>query len=150
MANHLLRQIRDAVKTALTGLSLNAVTIQPFVNRSDDQALQDSELPAFRIRVRTSSAAIESIGVNRVYDRVADIEVDGCVKKNATFEDDVYELVRLAEVALINSAVTAAKRIDIKSIEIVDDAQGEKPVCIAKMTFEVEFYSVAGVPDVAL
>jgi hypothetical protein len=41
----------------------------PFVNRSDDQALQDAELPAFRIRVRNSDAAIESIGVNRVYER---------------------------------------------------------------------------------
>lgn len=150
MANHLLRQIRDAAKAALTGQTLNAVTIQTFVNRSEEQALQDSELPAYRIRVRVSDAATESWGVGRVYLRTCDLEVDGCVKKNATFEDDVYELIRLAEVQLINSAVIAAKRVDIKSIEIVDDATGEKPVCIARMKFDVEFYSVAGVPDASL
>lgn len=148
MANHLLRQIRDQAKTALTGLQLNSVTINAIVNRSDDQALQDPELPAFVIRVRESDAEISTLGVNRLYRRTCALEVDGCQKKNATFEDDAYELIRLAEVALVNSAVIAAKRVDIQKIEIVDDAQGEKPVIRAKMTFEVEFYTASGSPDV--
>lgn len=147
MANHLLRQIRDNAKTALTGLATTGTHV--FVNRSQEQPLQDSELPALRIYVRESDAVISSMGVGRVYERTAQLRIEACVKKNATFEDDVYQIAKEVETALA-AGVTGAKSVDIKRIEIVDDGQGEKPVAIGHMTFEVLFYTANGSPDVAL
>lgn len=147
MANHLLRQIRDNAKTALTGLT--TTTTHVYVNRSNDQPLQDAELPGLRIRVRTSDAVTSSMGVTRAYERTCDLVVEGCVKRNATFEDDCYLIAKEVEIALA-SGLTGAKSVDIRRIEIDDDAQGEKPVAVVRMTFEVLFYTANGSPDTAL
>lgn len=147
MAEHLLRQIRDNAKTALTGLSTTGSNV--FVNRSDDQPLQDSELPALRIRVRESTAEIATLGVTRVYERTAALVVEACVKQNATFEDKITTILKEVEVALA-AGLTGAKRVDIQKIEIEDDAKGEKPVALGRFTFEVLFYTAIGSPDVAL
>lgn len=147
MANHLLRQIRDNAKTALTGLTTTGANV--FVNRSEEQALQDAELPALRIYVREDDAHIESMGVTRVYTRTAQLRVEACVKKNATFEDDVYTIAKEVEVALA-AGLAGAKSVDIRKIEIEDDAKGEKPVAVGRLTFEVLYYTANGSPDVAL
>lgn len=147
MANHLLRQIRDAAKTALTGLATTGANA--FVNRSDDQPLQDAELPGLRIRVRASDAITSSMGVGRVYERTAELVVEGCVKRKATFEDDCYLVAKEVEIALAGG-LTGAKSVDIRRIEIEDDAQGEKPVAVCRMTFQVLFYTANGSPDTAL
>lgn len=147
MADHLLRQIRDNAKTALTGLT--TTTTHVFVNRSVDDDLQDNELPALRIYVRTSDAVVSSMGVGRVYERTAELVVEGCVKKKATFEDDCYLIAKEVEIALA-AGLSGAKSVDIRRIEIDDDAQGEKPVAVCRMTFGVLFYTANGSPDVAL
>lgn len=148
---HVLRQIRDAAETALDGLELangSSGTAQAFGNRSDDQPLQDSELPAFRVRVREDDAAVSTFGNTRRYERTCQLIVEACVKRNATFEDDVYEMCRLAEAAL--TSLSPAKAVDIRRIEIEDDAKGEKPVAVGRMTFEVLYYTAIGAPDAAL
>jgi hypothetical protein len=91
---------------------------------------------------------IETLGVNRIYERRAELVVEGCQKKNATFEDDALEMIRLAEVAL--TSLTGAKAVDISKIEIEDDATGEKPRIVARMTFSVLYYTAIGSPDTAL
>lgn len=145
MANHALRQLRDNAKVALTGLGTTGVNV--FVNRSEDEPLQDAELPALRLYLRESDATIESIGVNRIYLRNAMLEVQACVKKVATFEDDIYQILKEVEVAM-NLGSIGSKRADIKTIHIEDDAKGEKPVAIGHFTFELEFYTAIGSPDV--
>lgn len=147
MANHLMRQIRDAAVTALTGLSTTGSHV--YANRSDDQALQDSELPGLRIRVRQGDAVVSSMGVGRVYERTCELVVEGCTKRNSTFEDDCYGIAKEVEVALA-SGLSPAKSVDIRHIEIEDDAQGEKPVAVVRMTFSVLFYTANGSPDVSL
>lgn len=145
MANHVLRQLRDNVKTALTGLATTGANV--FVNRSEDEPLQDAELPALRIYLRDSDAEVNEIGIKRTYLRKADIEIQACVKKMATFEDDVYQILKEVETAM-NLGGIGSKRADIKQVRIEDDAKGEKPVAIGHFTFELEFYTQAGTPDV--
>lgn len=147
MANHVLRQIRDQAKTALTGLATTGSNA--FVNRSDDQSLQDAELPALLIRVRESDAKISSMGTGRVYERSAKLEVTACVKQTGAFEDSLFTILKECEIAL-NSGQIAAKKVDIERIEIEDDAKGEKPIAVGRFTFDVLFYTALGSPDVAL
>lgn len=144
---HLLKTIRDAAQTALNGLTLGSQQTHAFVNRSLEEALQDSELPAYRIYLRTEEDAVLSMGVNRRYDRNAELIVEAVQKKNATFEDDAIELIRLAEVALA-AGLSGAKSVDIRHIEIEDDASGEKPRIVARMTFAVWYVTANGSPDV--
>jgi hypothetical protein len=75
--------------------------------------------------------------------------VEAIQKKNATFEDDAYDLIKLAEVA-IAGGLTGAKSVDIRRIEIEDDARGEKPRILARMTFAVYYVTAIGSPDIAL
>lgn len=146
MANHLLRQIRDAAATALTGLATTGSRV--FVNRSVEEALQDSELPGLRIRVREGDAVVASMGFTRDYERSCELVVEGCVKQNATFEDVCYAIAKEVEVALA-AGLSCAKSVDIRHIEIEDDARGEKPVAVVRLTFSVLFYTANGTPDVA-
>lgn len=147
MTDHVLRQIRDAAKTALTGLTTTQSNV--FVNRSLEQPLQDAELPGLRLFVRESDSTVASMGVGRLYERTCNLVIEACVKKNATFEDDILTILKEVETALA-SGVTGAKSVDIRRIEITDDAQGEKPVALGRFTFEVLFYTAIGSPDAAL
>lgn len=146
MANHVLRQIRDAAKTALTGLTTTGANV--FINRTEDQPLQDSELPALRIRVK-DDVAVSSLGISRVYERNAELLVEACVKKNATFEDDLLTICKEVEIALA-AGLSGAKGVDIRSIEFDEDASGEKPRALARITFNAFYYTANGSPDVAL
>lgn len=147
MANHVLRQLRDNSKTALTGLSTTGSNV--FVNRSEDEPLQDSELPALRLYLRDSDAKILTMGVGRDYERSARLEVQACVKKLATFEDDLYQILKEVEIAMSSGSI-GAKRADIVSVLIEDDAKGEKPVAVGHFTFELVFYTALGAPDAFL
>jgi hypothetical protein len=120
-----------------------------FVNRSEDEPLQDAELPALRLYVRESEAKIVSIGVGRTYERSARLEVQACVKKLATFEDDLYTILKEVEIAM-NSGTIGSKRADILTVSIEDDATGEKPVAIGHFVFELIFYTALGAPDTFL
>lgn len=147
MANHMLQQLRDNAKASLTGLTTTGSNV--FVNRSEDEPLQDSELPALRIYLRESETEIKTIGVGRTYERKARLEVQACVKKLATFEDDIYLILKEVEIGM-NSGTIGSKRADILSITIEDDAKGEKPVAVGHFIFELVFYTALGAPDVAL
>lgn len=145
MANHVRRQIRDAAVTALTGLT----TTGSRVYDSRVYAMQDTNLPGLRIFTNNEAVKISSMGVTRLLERDLELVVEACVKQNDTFDDTLDLILKEVETALA-AGLTGAKYVQLKNIEIEMDGDGEKPVGVARMTFEAPYITANGTPDVAL
>ena len=65
MADHVRKQIRDAIVTLVTGLTTTGSNV--FAGRT--YALQDSELPALRVYTGDEDLTIAALGVNRTSGR---------------------------------------------------------------------------------
>lgn len=147
MANHIRQQIRDAVKTALTGLSTTGANV--FDSRVYE--LNDSELPALRIFTNGEDMQIDSIGFSRLIDRRLELVIEACVKQNGAFDDTLDTILKEVEVAIAaNQGAGGAKWIQLQKIEIELGGEGEKPVGLGRMTFQVPYLTALGAPDVAL
>lgn len=147
MANHIRKQIRAAAVTALTGLT----TTGSRVYDSRVYPMQDAQLPGLRIDTADEQIAIGSMGVGRLHERSLDLVVQACVKENTTYNDTIDTIIKEVEVAIAaNQGIGGAKYVQLKSINVANAGEGEKPVAVATMTFEVFYITALGAPDVAL
>jgi hypothetical protein len=145
--NHIRQQIRDAVKTALTGLSTTGANV--FDSRVYE--LNDAELPALRIFTNGEDVEIESMGLSRLHKRTLELVVEACVKQNGVFDDTLDAIIKEIEVALAaNQGAGGAKWIQLQKIEVELAGEGEKPAGVGRMTFQVPYITALGAPDVAL
>lgn len=147
MANHIRKQIRAAAVTALTGLT----TTGSRVFDSRVYPMQDAQLPGLRIDTADEEIGIGSMGVSRLNERTLQLVVQACVKENTTYNDTLDTIIKEVEIALAaNQGLGGAKYAQLKSINIANGGEGEKPVAVATMTFEVFYITALGAPDVAL
>ena len=147
MANHLRKQIRAAAVTALTGLT----TTGSKVYDSRVYPMQDAQLPGLRIDTADEQIQISSLGVSRLQERTLDLVVQACVKENDTYSDTVDTIIKEVEIAIAaNQGIGGAKYVQLKSINVATGGEGEKPVAVATMVFEVFYITALGEPDVAL
>ena len=147
MADHVRKQIRAAAVTALTGLATTAGRV--FASRV--YPLQDADLPG--LRISNPDEAIESAslgGANRYLERHLTLEVQACVKQVSGYEDLVDQIAKEVEIALAtnNTLGNLAKWIVPRSIETELSGEGEKPIAVATIRFEVVYITALNAPDV--
>lgn len=147
MANELRRQIREGVATVLTGLT----TSQANVFQSRTHELQDAELPGLRIYTNGQDVDAETVAPDPVERNTLELVVEACGKASADLDDTLDAMVKEVRVALASGqAVGGAKYVQLKRIDIEMEGEAEREVGIARMTFEVAYFSARGAPDVAL
>lgn len=147
MADHIRKQIRTAAVAALTGLATTGANV--FSSRV--YPLQDAELPA--LRISNPAEAIEPAsmgGANRYLERSLTLEVQACVKQVTGYEDVVDQIAKEVEVALANNNTLGnlAKWIVPRGIETELTGEGDKPISVATLRFEVLYYTALNAPDV--
>ena len=146
MPSHIRKQIRDAAVVALTNLTTTSTRV--FENRVYD--LQDTDLPGLRIYTNNEDVEISSYGYSRLLDRSLELVVE-CCAKSTTFDDTVDLMIQEVEVAIAaNQGMGGAKYVQLKRIEIEMAGEGEKPIGVARMTFEVPYITALATPDAAL
>lgn len=149
MANHLRRQIREAVATRLTGLSTTGAS----VHQSRVYAVQDSELPCLLVFTRSESIGETTIHAPKVVSRVLTLEIVAIAKANDALDDTLDQICKEVEVALANP-VTAleplAESIGLVSTEYELSGAGEKPTGQATLLYEINYFTAENAPDVAL
>lgn len=147
MANHVRQQIREAIATAVTGLT----TTGSNVFQSRIYPLQSAELPALRVFTNSETVAIGSMGASRIVERVLEVVIEAVVKATTDFDDTVDGIVKQVEIALASAqGAGGAKYVQLVKIEIEMDGEGDQPVAMARMSFEVPYNTALGAPDVAL
>jgi hypothetical protein len=147
MTDTVRKQIRAAAVTALGGLT----TTGAHVFDSRVYPMQDAQLPALRIDTADEQVAISSMGAGRLQEHMLELIVQACVKENDNYRDTIDTIIGEVEIAIAaNQGIGGAKYVQLKSINVAVAGEGEKPVAVATLTFEVFFITALGAPTVAL
>lgn len=144
MANHVRKQIRNAVATLVTGLP----TAGARVYKSRVYDMQDANLPGLRVYLKDEASRRE--GASQVIARMAELVIECCAK--ATAPDDTIDDMT-AEVETVignNQQAGGAKHITLVRIETELDGEGELPRTVARLVFEVLYYTYTNAPEAAL
>lgn len=144
---HVRQQVRDAVATALTGLSITGSNV--FVSRTTP--LTSGELPA--LEIYTLKEPVRTISRERTQMRDLEVLVDACVdSSSSTADDDLDDICSEVETALgasvtigsvVVEAVLAETTIELKS-------EADPNVAIARMKFIFTVQTAQGAPDTPL
>ena len=147
MADHVRKQIRAAAVTALSGLTTTGTNV--FASRV--YPLQDTDLPALRISNPDETIEPASMGgAGRLLERTLSLEVQACVKQVSGYEDLVDQIAKEVEIAFANNNTLGAlaKWIVPHAIETELTGEGDKPIAIATLRFDVLYYTALNAPDV--
>jgi hypothetical protein len=147
MANHVRQQLRDAVATALTGLT----TTGSRVFKSAVYPVQQNQCPALRIYVTSESVELLTIHAPSMQDRNVTVNVEACVADAATADDLIDTISKEVEMA-IDGGITIGSQpieIDYTGIEIDWDS-GDMPIGVGRMTFNAVVRTLSNAPDVAI
>lgn len=145
MANHVRQQIRAAAVTALTSLTTTGAKVYG----SLVYPMQDAQLPG--LRIDTGDEGIDSGDVGSLMERTLQLVVQACVKQNTTYNDTIDAIIKEVEVAIAaNQTMGGAKAVLLKSIHVALSGDGEKPVAVATLTFDVPYFTAQSAPDTAL
>jgi hypothetical protein len=148
MANHVRRQIRDAIKTALTGLATTGANV--FKARAYE--LDVTQLPALCIESGDEGNEYPSMGLPRRAQRTYHVQVTA-VARAGTGVDDVLDQICLeAEKVLAMPCAQLAgivQTISLLGTQPDISGKGDKPIGQAAMLYEVVYSTAENAPDVA-
>jgi hypothetical protein len=144
---HVRKLIRDAAAVALTGLATTGSRV--FENRV--HTLQEDQLPALRVYTNNGASRAQSVGMERVRERGEELMVECCAKAATGFDDQIDAMILEVEQALdANQGIGGAKSVELRSIQIDMDDEADREIGIARLTFDVLYYTALGAPDEAL
>jgi len=145
MADHVRKQIRNAVATLLTGLPTAGARV--FKSRVYD--MQDADLPGLRVYLKDEAVSRE--GVSQVLARMAELVVECCSKSSSSTDDQIDEMTKEVEATIgANQQAGGAKSITLDRIETDLDGEAEKPRAVARLVFKALYYTYTHTPDQAL
>ena len=153
MAAHLRRQIRDAVATILTGLPDTGSNV--FDEPEEERTLLATELPALRVYTDQEAVEVVSIGHPHRQQRTLVLQVEAVVKAAGAWKTALEEIVKDVEAAMGASVSTytagnlARGGIALRRIVIDRDISTDKPVGVARLTYEATYFAMSNAPDVA-
>lgn len=149
MADHLRRQIREGVATAVTGLTTTGTRVR----QSRVYPLEDADLPALLVVSTGDTAQATSFPLPRMMERRLRLQVIAVAKAVANLDDTLDLICKEVEIALAMPVAALAglcKSITLVSTDIEMEGTAEKPVGQAAMTYEVYYLNAENAPDVAL
>jgi hypothetical protein len=148
MANHLRRQIREGIATAITGLT----TTSTRVFQSRVYPLEVADLPGLLVRSSSEVVEVMTIHAPRLQQRSVNVEVVAVARAVADLDDTLDGICKEVEIALampISALAGIAKNVTLAGTEIELTGGAEKPVGTATMTYVVEYFALENAPDVA-
>lgn len=143
MADHAHKQIRDALKLKLTGLSLTGNRV--FANRV--WPLNGNELPA--IRLFTEEEEIEQTGLaGQFRQHRLIVSVEACAKANITLDDTLDAIGKDIEIALSSGLTLGTKTLYPTYLGMtLDQEELDQPVGIKRHRFAITYANTASQPD---
>tara|TARA_R100000353_G_scaffold2865_1_gene4403 strand:+ start:664 stop:1110 length:447 start_codon:yes stop_codon:yes gene_type:complete len=148
MANHIRQQIRERVGTTLTGLS----TTGSNVYQSRVYNLENSDLPALIIYTRSEDTELLEMGSTRTLERNLSLVVEAYVKANSNYDDTIDTIAKEIESAM-GADVThnnLARDSFLDSTEINYNGEGEQPIAVMTMVYNINYQTTETTADVAL
>ena len=139
---HLRQQIRERVATTLTGLT----TTGSNVFQSRVYPLENTKLPCLLIYTREESSEPLDMGPPRTIEKKLSLVVEGYVKANSNYDDTIDTITKEVEVAMYGDRLinNLAKDSFLVSTDISFNGEGDNPLGIVVMTFEIPYHHTEG------
>ena len=145
MADHLHKQIRAAVVTALTGLTTSGTRV--YANRL--QPLPDTTSPTLLVTLDDETATQATFHTNPIYERELRLSVAAIVKATSALDDTLDLMSKEVEIALASGITVGSRTLDVFYAGMsFEDEQSDKPVGIKRMSFTIPYTAAANAPDV--
>ena len=139
---HLRQQIRERVATTLTGLT----TTGSNVFQSRVYPIENTKLPCLLIYTREESSEPLDMSPPRTIEKRLSLVVEGYVKANSNYDDTIDTITKEVEVAIYGDRLinNLAKDSFLVSTEIDFNGEGDNPLAIVVMTFEIPYHHTEG------
>jgi len=145
MADHLHKQIRDAVAALLTGLTTTGSRVYP--NRL--QPMADANLPGLRVFMDAEEVADSFL--DKAQERRIDLIVECCAKATTVLDDTLDASSKEVEVALSGGITLSGYWIDVQYGGMqFDDDLADKPVGVKRLRFALTYTAAGSAPDVLI
>jgi hypothetical protein len=134
---HVRKQIRDAVITAVTGLT----TTGSNVFRSRIYPLEQTKLPGLCVFTRSENVEFDTLTISRSVSRVLDVIIEGYVSATANYDDTLDQIAVEVEEALAADVTLGglAKDTQVTAFEADFSGDGEQPVAVGRFTVTVQY-----------
>lgn len=139
---HFRQQIRERVATTLTGLT----TTGSNVFQSRVYPIEESKLPCLLIYTKDETSEPLAMTPPRSIEKILSLVVEAYVKANNNFDDTIDTICKEVEEALYADRLinNLAKDSFLTNTEINFNSDGDNPVGIVVMTFEIAYHHTEG------
>ena len=139
---HYRQQIRERVATTLTGLA----TTGSNVFQSRVYPIEENKLPCLLIYTKDETSEPLAMSPPRSIEKVLNLVVEAYVKTNDNFDDTIDTICKEVEEALYTDRLinNLAKDSFLTNTEINFNSDGDNPVGIVVMTFEIAYHHTEG------
>ena len=145
MANHLHKQIRDALKTALTGLATTGSRV--YANRL--QPMADANLPGLRIFTDAEEVEALTLHAPAMQSRRLELVVECCAKAASGLDDTLDQISKEVEVAMASGITISGISLEVMYLGMqFDDDLADKPVGVKRLRFSIGYTATSNAPDV--
>lgn len=147
MPNHVRQQLREALATAVTGLT----TAGARVYQSRLHVLQAANLPCLLVNTDDEQVDALSIHAPALLERQLTASIR-CVAKSASDLDDTLDtMAKEVESVLGNTTLSGlAKTVTPTGIAVEMSDDLEKPVGVLTLTYQITYHTAANAPTTAL
>jgi hypothetical protein len=144
MADHVRKQLRAALTTALTGLATTGSSVYGY----RVHPLQAADLPC--ISIQTPSESGDAITAHAPYEleRVVQVDVVGHAKAQANVDATLDDIAKEVETALGAAVTVSGKSVQLfyRGCEI-DFAATDTNVSVITLHYEAKLYTASNAPD---
>lgn len=141
---HLRKQIREAIATALTGLTTTGAN----VFQSRVYAIDTSTLPCIAVYSNAEVSDIDSVGTPRGLMRTLSVNVEGRCRATADVDDTLDAICKEVEVALGTSTLSnLVKDLRLASTTIDLSRDAEQPTGLVTMVWIAEYRTSENDPE---
>ena len=146
MADHVRKQLREAVATLVTSLTTTGTRVY----QSRVYPLQTSELPC--LVITTDGDQVDNITMNNPaqQQRETRVRIEAYARATATLDDTLDLICKEVEIAIAGASTSLVKGLMYNGCQIDIEAIGDQPVGKASMIFSKDLYTVSNAPDVLI
>lgn len=145
MANHVRKQLRAAVTSAVTNLTTTGARVYGW----RVYALQaGSELPALCVYITEEEAESVTVHAPALVERRPVVHVRGFASASADVEDTLDTIAKEVETALASGVTVGAKTVTLEYIGCeIEASEGDKPIGTIDLRFAAILHNTANAPD---
>ena len=146
MANHIRQQLREAVATAVTGLT----TTGSRVFQSRAYPLQISDVPC--LVVTTDGDSIEQETVHHPYTQARQVQlrIEGYAVGTTNLDDTLDGICKEVEIAVDNATLSIVDDIGFAGTQLDTSVVGQQPVGKLTLIYRITVRTMSNSPDVAI